>query len=230
MSFLAKLFINDRVSTVLSSKIHFQQSRDITGRPVGRVNGGLFTLVIELDRNTDLLRQTLETEQMVSGYVRFYRRDGMSKLVDYEFEDTIVYKYEVSQTANGTNPALIEVGFSPGILKIGSAVLTKPWKVSDLNQVEVEPTPVPVSNDNPQLLQTYYTDKSGKRVEDLYEDILILVVESRGSIGKIVDIDLSDDRYDFKYRGQLVKDDLLQNIKITADRQEIELEVIPEQS
>lgn len=230
MSFLARLFINDRVINVQSSRIHFHQDKDIAGKPSGRVNGGLFTLVLEMDGKTDLLHQMMAIEQMVSGSVRFYKRDGMSKMVDYEFEDTIIYRYKVHQTANGSNPALIEVSFSPAILRIGSILFTKPWKVTDVNAVEAEPTPVPTNNSNPRLLSTHYTDKNGKKVEQLYEDKLILVVESRDCIGEYVDIDLSDDNFDFKYKGQLLKEDILRDLKIKEDIQQIELEVILQKS
>ena len=228
MSFLARLFINDRIINVQSSRIHFSQNKDIAGKPAGRVNGGLFTLVLEMDGQTDLLHQMMAIEQMVDGYVRFYKRDGMSKLVDYEFKDTYIYRYRMTQTANGTNPALIEVSFSPGILLIGSVQYIKPWHVTDIHAVEAAPTPEAPSNSNPRLLSTHYTDQEGDRVEELYEGTLILVVESRDCTGEYVDIDLSDDQFDFKYKGQRAEDDILRDVKITQAIQEIPLEVILE--
>ncbi len=229
MSFKAQLFINDRIINVLSCRLKFNQNKDITGKPVGRVDGGQFVVTIETDRNTDLLHQMMGAETMVDGYLRFYKRDGMSKLVDYEFWDCYVANYKVQFSAINSDPMTTQLLFSPGILRINGVVLKKPWHVTDIDAEEVEPTPEAPSNNNPRLLSTHYTDMDGNKVEDLYEARLILVVESRDCIGKTVDIDLSDDEYDFIYRGQAVKDDILRDIKITDDIQKIELEVVIEE-
>ena len=228
MSFKAQLFINDRVINILGCRLQFNQNKDITGKPVGRVDGGQFVLTIETDRNTDILHQMMGAETMIDGYLRFYKRDGMSKLVDYEFWDCYVANYKVRFSSVNTDPMTTQLLFSPGVLRINGVVLKKPWHVTDIDAEEVEATPEPVSNNNPRLLSTHYTDMDGNKVEELYEAKLILVVESRDCIGKYVDIDLSDDEFDFKHKGQEVKDDILKDIKITDDIQKIELEVVLE--
>ena len=228
MSFKAQLFINDRIINVLGCRLGFNQNKDITGKPVGRVDGGQFVVTIETDRNTDILHQMMGAETMIDGYLRFYKRDGMSKLVDYEFWDCYVANYKVRFSSVNTDPMTTQLLFSPGVLRINGVVLKKPWHVTDIDAEEVEATPEPVSNNNPRLLSTHYTDMDGNKVEELYEAKLILVVESRDCIGKYVDIDLSDDEFDFKHKGQEVKDDILKDIKITDDIQKIELEVVLE--
>jgi len=230
MSFLAKLYINDRVINVLDCRISFTQSKDMTNKPVGPIHGGQFVLTMEMDSKTDILHQMMANDQMVDGYLRFFKRDGMSKLIDYEFWDCHVAGFKADFSAQTSKPMTAQVLFSPGVLRIGDAVHKKPWHVTDIAALEVAPTPEPINNGNPRLLSTHYTDKNGNKVKQLYEAELILVVESRDCVGEQVDIDLSDDEFDFKYRGQHVKDDVLRDIKIRKDIQEIELEVVLKES
>ncbi len=229
MSFLARLFINDRIINVQSSRIHFSQSKDIAGKPSGRVNGGQFTLVLEMDGKTDLLHQMMAIEQMVEGHVRFYRRDGMSKLVDYEFKDTYIYKYRMTQTANGTNPALIEVSFSPGALQIGHVVYRKPWSDAEFNVVEAEPTPAP--EQEPKILEFYLTDTNNKRIENAaIGDVIYLNLRTRNMIGDKMDLSLENPLQDYLYGGDRLVNDTLTDFVIEKDDVKIELEVVEQEN
>ena len=225
MSFKAQLYINDRVINVLACRLNFNQNKDITGKPVGRVDGGQFALTIETDRNTDLLHQMMGAETMVDGYLRFYKRDGMSKLVDYEFWDCYVANYKVRFSAINSDPMTTQLLFSPGVLRINGVVLKKPWHVTDIDVVEAEPTPEPPFNGDPRLLGMYYTDMEGNKITELYEDKLILVLESRSCVGKTVTVDLANDYFDFSYRGKHLEDDILKNVKINSDEHKVTLEV-----
>ena len=48
-------------------------------------------------------------------------------------------------------------------------------------------------------------------------------------IGKTVDIDLSDNTKDFEYKGQVLEDDILENLTINGNIQQEKLKVIPQQ-
>ncbi len=225
MSFLARLFINDRIINVQSSRIFFHQNKDIAGKPRGLVDGGLFTLVLELDGKTDLLHQMIAIEQTVEGYVRFYKRDGMSRLTDYEFKGTYIYGYRVTQTANGTNPALVEVKFSPGALRIGHAIYRRPWCDEEFDVEEAEPTPAP--EQKPKVLDYYITDSNNNRIEEAeIGDIIYLNLRTRNLIGQKMDLSLENPDQDYLYEGNRLVNDTLIDYVIEKDDEKIELEVI----
>lgn len=225
MSFKAQLFLNDRIINILGCRLGFNQNKDITGKPVGRVDGGQFVVTIETDRNTDILHQMMGAESMTDGYLRFYKRDGFSKLVDYEFWDCHVANYKVRFSSVSTDPMTTQLLFSPGVLRINGVVLKKPWHVTDIDAEEVEPTPEAPFNGDPKLLKMYYTDMDGKLITELYEDKFILVLETRSCVGKTVTVDLTNDYFDFSYRGKHLENDLLKDIKINSDEHKVELEV-----
>ncbi len=229
MSFLAHLFINDRVINVQSSRIRFLQHKDIAGKPCGRINGGQFTLVLEMDGKTDLLHQMMAIDQRVEGQVRFYKRDGMSRLIDYEFKDTYVYKYRMTQTANGTNPALIEVSFSPGALQIGHVIYRKPWSDAEFNVIEAEPTPAP--EQLPKVLDYYITNSHNERIESAeIGDLIYLKLRTRNMIGDKMDLNLNNPLQDYLYEGERLVNDTLTDFMIEKDDVKIELEVVAQEN
>src|SRR5690606_33321317 len=119
MSFLAKMFVHDRVINVLHTNIHlYQQCDPGTHLPNAKTNGGLFQVVIEADEHTDLLN-TVISGTMCSGYIRFFKRDGMSKLMDYEFFDAYIIDISTHFNAYSPDPMTDTLTFSPGILRFG---------------------------------------------------------------------------------------------------------------
>jgi len=229
MSFLARLFINDRVINVQSSRIHFYQNKDIAGKPTGRIHGGVFTLVLELDAKTDLLHQMMAIGRTVEGYVRFYKRDAMSRLTDYEFKGTYIYKYRVTQTANGSNPALVEISFSPGLLRIGDVIHRKPWcdEEFDLEQVEVTPDPGMVPD--PKLIKYYFTDGNNEEIKQKkiqVGDKITLVIVTENASGKQITIELNDKDLDYEYKGSPLLNDTLSEIMLTGNKTRIDLKAI----
>ena len=229
MSFLAHLFINQRKIRVLRSRVRFYQHKDMTGKPEGRVNGGIIHFTIELTGDSDLLHQMMNAEQMVEGYFRFYKRDGMSKLYDYEFFDTHVFYYRVHQTASGKNPAMIDIGFSCGILRIGSAVLKKPWHVTDL---EAEENPDYEGGERIEtIVRQYLTDQEGNEIQEYVDgDTIILNIETENMHKKRISVKLDDAEHDFKHKGQVLENDTIKNLEIVDDLMQIVLEVVPQKN
>lgn len=72
--------------------------------------------------------------------------------------------------------------------------------------------------------QLFYENSDGQRVEKLKKNTKVnFVVTSENMTGKYVDIDLSGDGCNFEYKGNILSDDQLENIKITADIMRIPL-------
>lgn len=225
MSFLAKMFVHDRVINVLHTNIHlYQQCDPSTHQPNAKTNGGLFQVVIEADEHTDLLN-TVISGTMCSGYIRFFKRDGMSKLIDYEFFDAYIIDISTHFNAYSPDPMTDTLTFSPGILRFGDVIYEKWWKVTDLNRETVEPTVI--EDDNPQILESYFEDENNETVYKPKKDQNItLVIKSQNMIGKYVDIDLGDSDIEFEHNGELLEEDILREHRITSDFMRIQLKTI----
>ena len=233
MSFLAKLFINNRVINVLETDVQFYQPVDYsTLQPESIPKGGLFTVTVEADGTTDLLSLALSPDIMSRGYVRFYRRDGLSKLTDYEFFDAYVVHYERHFRAFSGEPATDTFTFSPGILRVGDMVLEKWWKVTDLaNMASTNAAPPATeTSKNPKILDYYITDKMNNRIEKAeIGDTIFLNIKTKDMIGEAMTIRLDDQTVDFKYQGNVLVNDTLSDIEVKADMEKIELEVVSQE-
>lgn len=231
MSFLAKLFINGRVMNVLDTNIQFyQQVNPSNFKPAALPMGGVFNLTVEADGATDLLALALSPDTMCEGHIRFYKRDGMSKLMDYEFYDTHVVSYQRNFNGYYGKVTTDQFVFSPGILRIGDAVYEKSWKISDLSvKDEVVVPPAPQEEKTPQMTETYYEDIDGNRLTNTdlkIGDEVSFVLKTMDGIGKTVTIDFADNNKDFEYKGKVLNGDLLEGVKITSNTQKFKLKVV----
>jgi len=76
------------------------------------------------------------------------------------------------------------------------------------------------------LLEIFYTDYDGNReFSPVVGDDIWLVVKSRNMVGEVIDIDISDNSWDFEYKDKPVENHVLQDIKITSDIEHIPLHI-----
>ena len=95
--------------------------------------------------------------------------------------------------------------------------------------VEVKDKIQQLSNTDPDLFELYYTDKSGKRIEnnDFKVDSFIYVnVRGENLIGKIGNLNLTDKNVDFEYEGNRLENDTLQDYTFKSNNEIIKLKVI----
>ncbi|QCW98843.1 hypothetical protein FGM00_01425 [Aggregatimonas sangjinii] len=230
MSFLAKLFINRRVINVLDTNIRFyQQVNPDNFKPAALPMGGVFNLTIEADGNTDLLGLALSPDTMCEGYIRFYKRDGMTRMRDYEFFDTHIVSYQRNFEGYYGKVTTDHYVLSPGILRIGDMVLEKWWKVSDL-AVKDAPAPPPEPKKKPVVKDYFITDKDGNRIEETkIGEMITLNISTQDMIGETMTINLSDPTADFMYNGMVLEDDTLKDLMVTKNMEKIKLKVVEPQ-
>ena len=228
MSFLAKLFIQGRAIHVLDTNVHFyQRIHPETFQPTSVPMGGVFTVTLEADSTTDFLRLMLSPDSMCNGYIRFYKRDGMSKLNDYEFFDTYIVGYQRDFDGVHGLQTTDTLTFSPGILRVGSMVFEKHWKVTDL-AVKADVTAISEKVEKkPKLVDSYLTDTYNNCIEEAkVGDTIFLNIKTKDMIGELMTVKLNNQTVDFKYNGKVLKDDTLKDFQITGNNQKIELDVI----
>ena len=95
--------------------------------------------------------------------------------------------------------------------------------------VEVKDKIQQLLNTDPDLFELYYTDKSGKRIEnnDFKVDSFIYVnVRGENLIGKIGNLNLTDKNVDFEYEGNRLENDTLQDYTFKSNNEIIKLKVI----
>ena len=139
------------------------------------------------------------------------------------------------------NDELLEDDFLKDITLSGDIHKEKLLIVADHSDTtegdEPSPETSPENGTNPnagsdkKLTDYFLTDESDKKVEE-YEvgDIITLNIKTKNRIGDKLTIHLEDKTHDFKYNGEVLKDDKLSDFVITKDEEKIELEVIVQSS
>ncbi|GIM57742.1 hypothetical protein CAPN006_21340 [Capnocytophaga canimorsus] len=83
--------------------------------------------------------------------------------------------------------------------------------------------------EEPDILEIYYTDEKGNRIdkEDLQPNIVVyLVIKGQNLAGKTGDLELSNTKVDFEHQGVYLENDILENYALESDYNKIELKVI----
>lgn len=144
MSFLAKIYIEGRERNVLNAEILYHQFIDMHGKPSSTVQGGtLLVRVASTDADDDLYEWMFSPLMMKSGYLRFFKRDAMSRLFDLVFYDCFCVGLHESFRAYGDGGMYIDLTLIPGIQEIRGARYEKPWKKTDLDALKAAPTALP---------------------------------------------------------------------------------------
>ncbi|WP_276571199.1 type VI secretion system tube protein TssD, partial [Cellulophaga sp. E16_2] len=142
MAFLAKLFINGEQRNVLNSNYVYHQLLDARGMPKAKVEGGQISFVIEATGDDALFHLwMLNDYQIYDGYIRFFKRDGLSKLFDFEFANCYCVGLREQFSATGRDPLKMELTITPGIQRVRDVIYEKVWNPSN---PFAEAPPVPV--------------------------------------------------------------------------------------
>lgn len=229
MAFHAKLFINDEERIVLDSTFLYKQLIDANGRPKTGIQGGGISLLLESTRNDELFYDWMfSTHTVYNGYIRFYRRDGFSKLFDYEFANCHCIGLQEKFSEKGNDPLKMQLVLSPGIQRVRGQVFEKNWNPSN-PFANAAPITEREEKVEPEIEDMYYTDMNGEKIPDdeLQSGTAVyLVLKTKNGVGKDVDIDLDDNQNDFKYNGEVLVNDVIQDLVIKSDTQKIKLEII----
>ncbi|KAA1243272.1 type VI secretion system tube protein TssD [Aquimarina sp. RZ0] len=123
MSFKATLFIFDKEYPLLKLDYNLAQPVDYSGRPQGRTSGGkIYTTFAATKDDSGIYEAMFSPDQMVQGYIRVYRRDGMQKDFDIKFANTFVINANTRFNHDGTVNLLMDVEFSALIMKIRNSI------------------------------------------------------------------------------------------------------------
>ncbi len=192
-----------------------------------------FHIELESRQETHLLRWI--SDEQIKDHVKLEfestRLDERNKYFD--LHDVTCVKNEEDFWSENTRPMTNSITLIPAILIAqGILVRVQGWHIQNPNSLmggsKVEATERPVEGT---LADCYFEDTEGnvlttvKKDQDIYA-----VVKSANMTGKVISIDLSDDKVDYEYNGQYLENDLLENINVTADIMRIPLKTLKQRN
>ena len=127
MSFLSKFLIDGKKYNVLECNYSLSQPMDQVNKPIGRPVGGLITLVVESEKDTDLFHWMQDPVHTKNGKVVFYKRNAMANLKVLEFTDAFCVKYDEHFVAETKSPMTITFTISARAIKLGDVPYQNLW-------------------------------------------------------------------------------------------------------
>lgn len=200
--------------------------------------GGLITLAFISGYDDDRLLRWMTHSQkgelctLTKGKIIFYLGDfdGII-LFEYKFNDTALIYWKEKFTAVGEEPMIITMTISAAIQEVKGIILVKPWQESWVKPSEQIPYQSTETLDNePKVIDYYITDLNNERTNKILAgDKILLNIHSKNMIDELFSIKLNNQTIDFKYKGEVLIDDTLNNYKIGSNNEKIELEAIKQE-
>jgi len=235
---LAKLFILGQEIELLWTDMNYHREIRMNGKPATEIMGGLITVCFATNQNTDQILRWMtkenedntwnEADKMEEGKVCFYENGfDYPPTKTYEFNDAHLIYFKESFYAEGEEPMQTTITISPAIQNYGIEFV-KRWNVSWMPPSEKIPYQ-PKENFAPKVIDYYITNTDGNRIEEgEIGNIIFLNIKTKNLIGELLSINLEDKNVDFKYKGKVLRNDILSDYKVTSDIEKIKLEVIPQ--
>lgn len=129
MSFLAKFKVDNEEMNVLEYNMSMNQNVDHSGKPSSDPMGGQVRLVVELSKSTLLYQWMASPTQMKDGFIKFFRRDGMSRLRELEFKKAYCIAYNEVFMAYDDTPLCAEITITAKEISINGESFNKNWAV-----------------------------------------------------------------------------------------------------
>ncbi len=229
MSIQAKIIIDDEEINALWFSFGYQRHADVNGRPTTK---GVFLglrVAIESRRTLNLAYWAFAPNLTKEIELHISSRFGEGRTRKLKLYDCHLLRWDNRFTANGSQPMHEILHISAGGVKDNNSAVeySAPWrKTFDMDDVE----PTTLDQEEPKIIDCYYTDLEGnKNVELEIGNEVYLVLKTENMIGELQDIDLSNNKKDFQYKGERLKNDMLTNFAINSDLHKIKLKIIAPQ-
>lgn len=225
--FKAALFLYGKEYTLLSLDYEILKKADINGRPATRALGGMLATSFASTKNDTALYEAMFSKtQLIKGYIRVYKRNGLQKSFDIEFANATVVYLKEHFNAESSIPLIMYLVISPQIQRIRDTIFELPANPSNPFTKKAKPIEREALDDDLIIIASHFEDLEGNVIEEIYNGKIVLVIETQNGSGKKAHVDLSNKEHGFVYQGKRLEDDRLLNLSLTGDLTRIELEAI----
>ncbi len=208
-----------------------------TGRPGELLEGGLINLTFMSGYNDDALMRWItynEEEKLCTlaeGKVVFYEGDFDGVIAfQYKFNDAALIYWKETFDSQNDEPMTVSLTISAAIQEFKGVTHVKHWQ-ENWTVPSIQEPHVAEEDFSKQVIEYYITDVEGNRIKDYYsEETIFLTIKTKNRIGDRITLYLDDKSHDFKYKGNILENDILDGIVLESDVHKVELEIIEEQA
>ncbi|QXP58266.1 type VI secretion system tube protein TssD [Olleya sp. HaHaR_3_96] len=226
----AKILIDGKEINVLWFSFGFNQEAGHSGRPSQRPVFIGLKLIIETRKDLNLTGWSFSPNQTKQIELHIYPIIIGGRTRKLYFYDCHLVNWKNAFSSTGSNPIseTLEITCAGVEDSTSAGVYSAYWRET-FPQKEVEPITRQETKDLI-FVSAHFENENNKKINEKYNGKANLVIKTQNGIGKIIDINLSNTKHNFKYNGKNIDNDLLKDVSITSDTLKLELEIIEEQN
>jgi len=230
MSFKAQVIIDNKIINVLWYTFEFNRYADASGKPT---SAGIFrglTIAIETRKTINFAEWAFSSTERKNIELHIFPiiLGGRTRVI--KLYDCYLLNWDNIFSSTNRQPMHEILHISAGGFKDTNSYVeySAPWRKS-FDHDDVKPT-VLEDDDEGIVKEFYFEDANRNKISKIRKNKEVyLVIKTDNMEGKSIDIDLSDDEYNFEYQGKILPDDQLLNFAITSSTMRISLKTIKQE-
>lgn len=167
--------------------------------------------------------------QWYNGTIIFYDETSYGQeFLHYELTDALATSFKVDYDQEYGMVTTLEI-FARERIYDHKYIINSEYYAITFDYVRSKEKSQQLLNTDPDLFELYYTDTSGKKIENSDFKIgtfIYLNVRGENLAGKTGDLSIEDEKVDFEYEGNRLENDTLQNYTFKSNNDSIKLKII----
>ena len=227
MAMKAMLFVDGEYYNLKSFDYGFVTGSNANGFSSGKTRQVGLTCEIEAIRQEYFEEWAFEDH--MKKYVEVHMQhtvQGHGKTRVLKCHDSFLLEFNTRFSSTSEEPMSFHLFMKSGAIEASWSTAAHVEKWSELPTQDGEATVIEEEIEG-SILDISYEDNQGNVITKIRKNKdVFLVVKTENMTGKTIDIDLSDDAYNFEYNGQILENDQLLNYSVANDISRIPLKTI----
>ncbi|WP_392420056.1 type VI secretion system tube protein TssD [Capnocytophaga canis] len=223
--------------TLISFRLPHRRRIDTSGYPCSLPRDSFFYVSFLAEEGDDFFMQWMCGKNIAHGGAKGFWHDGEIVFYDETSDGQEFYRYDLQYVMpihfrleyDHQNGMVIHLTLTALDRVYNRLFHTENFYGYFFEYAKPKEKPKPMPKEKPDILEIYYTDEKGNRIdkEDLQPDTVVyLVIKGQNLAGKTGDLELSNAKVDFEHQGVYLENDILDNYTLESDYNKIELKVI----
>ena len=222
----ARLFVDGEYYNLKSFEYGFVTGSNANGFSSGKTRQTGITCTIEAIRQE--LFEEWAFEDFMKKYVEVHIEHtaiGHGKTRVLKCHDTFLLEFYTRFSHISEEAMIFELHMKSGAIEASWSTAAHVEKWSRIPE-QAEPTVIEEEVES-QILDVFYENKDGQQISRIRKNKdIYLVVKTENMVGKTIDVDLSDDAYNFEHEGELLENDQLLDYQVSSELMKIPLKTI----
>ncbi|WP_172918458.1 type VI secretion system tube protein TssD [Capnocytophaga canis] len=222
--------------TLISFRLPHRRRIDTSGYPCSLPRDSFFYVSFLAEEGDDFFMQWMCGKNIAHGGAKGFWHDGEIVFYDETSDGQEFYRYDLQYVMpihfrleyDHQNGMVIHLTLTALDRVYNHLLHTENFYGYFFEYAKPKEKPKPMPKEKPDILEIYYTDEKGNRIDKgvIGQDIY-LIIRGENLKGEETDLDLSDDEIDFEYQGERLVNDVLKGYIFENDKQEkIPLKVV----